>query len=259
MIADAASSGSTTTCVRRAPTRDGAMLYDAARLSNADESLFDAQLWIERAATARTPAGRGGTLFVEYAGRPWVLRHYHRGGFMARLALDSYLWTGERHARPFREWRLLHDMHVAGLPVPAPVAARYRRRGLTYGGDLITERISGAQPASALLAAAPLPVTTWRAIGDCIRRIHDAGVCHADLNAHNILIDPAQRVFLIDFDRGRRRSPGAWRAKNLARLKRSLEKICRALPLDRFTAPDWGILLQAYASNCAPADGASAP
>ncbi len=235
------------------------MLYDASRLSNAEDSLFDAQLWIESAVTSRSPAGRGEALFIEHAGQSWVLRHYRRGGFMARLAVDHYLWTGEQRTRPFREWRLLHDMHVTGLPVPAPVAARYRRRGLTYGGDLITERIIDAQPVSALLAVAPLPGATWHAIGRCIRRFHDAGVCHADLNAHNILIHGAQRVFLVDFDRSRRRAPGAWRAKNLSRLKRSLEKISSELPPERFSSPDWANLQAAYASGWAPPDGASPP
>lgn len=245
MIADAASPGSLTTTVRRAPTPDGAMLYDASRLSNADAALFDARQWIDRAATARTPAGRGETLFIERAGVAWVLRHYRRGGFMARLSADRYLWTGEERTRPFREWRLLHELHAAGLPVPAPIAAQFRRRGLTYSGDLITERIEGA-PVSALLRIAPLPLSTWDAIGRCIRRLHDAGACHADLNAHNILIDSSERVFLIDFDRGRRRAPGTWRAANLSRLHRSLKKISREMPPDRFSSREWSVLRNAY-------------
>ena len=40
--------------------------------------------------------------------------------------------------------------------------------------------------------AAPLSWLTWIAIGRCLRRFHDLGVCHADLNAHNILIGQAQ-------------------------------------------------------------------
>ena len=84
----------------------------------------------------------------------------------------------------------------------------------------------------------------WIAIGRCLRRFHELGVCHADLNAHNILIGtgaelPAEpvppdaplpvpryeRVFLIDFDRGTLRKPGFWKDDNLVRLRRSLEKI----------------------------------
>jgi 3-deoxy-D-manno-octulosonic acid kinase len=249
MIADAVSPASITTSARRAPTRNGAMLYDASRLSNADDSLFDLKSWLADAATQRTPGGRGGALFIEHAGQSWVLRHYQRGGFAARFSADRYFWTGERRTRAFREWQLLAELHAAGLPVPAPVAARYVRHGLTYSGDLITERIGDAQPLSVLLARAPLPGATWRAIGVCVRRLHDAGVWHADLNAHNILIAVDGAVSLIDFDRARRRSAdGGWREANLARLERSLHKICRELPAGRFTADDWSMLRSGYDS-----------
>jgi 3-deoxy-D-manno-octulosonic acid kinase len=258
MTADSVSPGSHATAVRCAPMQDGAMLYDASRLSNADPALFDAHSWIEKSAATPTPAGRGATLFIEHAGRSWVLRHYRRGGFMARLSADRYLWTGEERNRAFREWRLLHELHVQALPVPAPVAARYRRHGPTYSADLITERIACAQPLSALLAAGPLPASLWRAVGRCICSFHDAGVCHADLNAHNILIDATERVFLIDFDRGTRRAPGTWCAANLARLKRSLEKITRDGPAERFSIREWTVLEQAYHSSSDAPAGVSA-
>jgi 3-deoxy-D-manno-octulosonic acid kinase len=259
MIADAVSRGSLTAAVRRAPVQDGAMLYDASRVSNADASLFDARSWLEKSAAEHTPAGRGATIFIDHAGQSWVLRHYRRGGFVARLTGDRYVWTGEARTRSFREWWLLRDMHAAGLPVPAPVAARYRRRGFAYSADLITERIAGAQPLSVLLADGTLPTALWSAIGRCIRRFHDAGVCHADLNAHNVLIDAGQKVYLVDFDRGTRRPQGSWRKTNLARLRRSLEKITHALPRGRFSAPEWMALQGGYDSGAASSGGTSRP
>ena len=66
-------------------------------------------------------------------------------------------------------------------------------------------------------------------MGQCIARFHRAGVFHADLNAHNVQIDAANRIFLLDFDRGRirgRRAAAGGEA-NLARLHRSLTKISR--------------------------------
>ena len=248
MIADAASPASITTSARRAPTRNGAMLYDASRLSNADDSLFDLKFWLAAQDTQRTPGGRGAALFIEHRGQAWVLRHYRRGGFVAHLTADRYLWTGEQRTRPFREWRLLAELHDAGLPVPAPIAARYARSGLSYTGDLITERINEAQPLSALVASAPLPAAAWRLIGACVRRLHEASVWHADLNAHNILIGADGQVWLVDFDRARRRAPGPWREANLARLERSLRKVCRDLPAGRFTPQAWSALRAGYDS-----------
>lgn len=235
--------------VRRAPTVGGAMLYDASRAGNATAELFDADYWYTRRAATHARAGRGLTLFIDDGMRHWVLRHYRRGGLVAALFRDRYLWTGEARTRPFREWRLLANLHAEGLPVPAPVAARYRRVGLAYRGDLITERIIDAQPLSSRLERAPVSTSVWNAIGACLRRFHDRGVCHADLNAHNILVDAHGTVWLIDFDRGRRRAPGAWQAGNLARLRRSLDKVSRNLPAGRFGDSAWRALLDAYAST----------
>jgi 3-deoxy-D-manno-octulosonic acid kinase len=246
MTASCASPASVVADVRRAPTQEGAMLYDASRVGNASAELFDAAAWRARGALAATSTGRGGAYFIDAGERQWVLRHYRRGGWAARLSTDAYLWTGENRTRPFREWRLLHEMHAAGLPVPIPVAARYSRSGFTYRGDLITEQIRGATPLSALLQVGPLPPNTWRAVGHCIRRFHDAGIWHADLNAHNILLDEAGRVYLVDFDRGARRAPGSWRAANLSRLQRSLRKICALLPADRLETAMWTTLAEGY-------------
>jgi 3-deoxy-D-manno-octulosonic acid kinase len=79
-----------------------------------------------------------------------------------------------------------------------------------------------------------------------IAKFHHAGVDHADLNAHNILLDAAQRVSVIDFDRGRLRTPGSWRLRNLRRLHRSLLKIARGLPPGRITPQAWDALMAGY-------------
>lgn len=222
------------------------MLFDAAAGGEAQPRWFDVEWWKAQGRAAPASAGRGPTWFVGPPGKEWVLRHCHRGGALGRRVADHYLWLGIERARPFVEFRFTQRVRALGLPVPRPVAARVLRAGLVYTGDLITERVTGARPVSALLEAAPLPVTAWRAIGHSIRRFHERGVYHADLTANNILIDAAERVSVIDFDRGALRAPGAWCAANLARLKRSLAKICGELPPDRFGQADWSALREAY-------------
>lgn len=154
------------------------------------------------------------------------MRHYLRGGIPARLAHDSYLYTGENRTRSFRELRLLGKLTRRGLPVPAPVAACYRHSFLMYTAALITEALPGARPLSKALAESRLGEAEWAAIGRTLRRFHDAGVQHADLNAHNIMLGAGGEVWLLDFDRGRLRDPGPWRERTLDRLARSLGKIC---------------------------------
>jgi 3-deoxy-D-manno-octulosonic acid kinase len=235
---------------RRIATATGAMLSDPACLGNlpwgAKDSLFDPEFWRHRGELTATQGGRGSAWFVSSGEHHWVLRHFRRGGLIARLSRDWYVWTGEDQVRAFAEWRLLEAMTHSGLPVPKPIAAEYHRRGLFYRCDLIMERVAGAQPLSALLALDSLGEASWRAAGAAIARLHRAGVDHADLNAHNILIDAAGAVTVIDFDRGRLRASGAWTARNLQRLQHSLTKISRGLPPERYSAQTWDWFMAGY-------------
>ena len=114
-----------------------------------------------------------------------------------------------------------------GLPVPAPIAARYVRGLLTYRADLITEHLPDSRTLADAITGAQLPREQWSAVGQTIARFHREGVHHADLNAHNIMLEHAvaPRVYLLDFDRGRIEARGSWEQEVLARLRRSLEKI----------------------------------
>ena len=238
---------------QRTATATGVMLSDPPGIGNAlldgGESLFDPKFWAARGALGDVSGGRGSAWFVGTEAEPWVLRHYRRGGFIARISEDRYLWAGEGRVRAFAEWRLLAHLKQRGLPVPAPVAAWYRRDGLTYRCDLLTRRIARAMPLSASLRLQALPASTWRAIGSAVARLHAAGADHADLNAHNILLDDQQTVTVIDFDRGQLRAPGAWSRGNLRRLHRSLAKLAAAMPPDRFTAASWDCMLAGYRAS----------
>jgi 3-deoxy-D-manno-octulosonic acid kinase len=115
-------------------------------------------------------------------------------------------------------------MHERGLPVPQPLAASYWRARFTYRAALITELIPNASTLAGALERYPAG-----AVADAIYAMHEAGVWHADLNAFNILIDGEGKVWLVDFDRGRRCVMGPGRRKaNLLRLRRSLIKTAGA-------------------------------
>lgn len=71
--------------------------------------------------------GRAAAWFVQLPSLEAVLRHFKRGGLMARLVRERYLWLGLERTRSFAEFDLLRVMWQAGLPVPRPL-------GRPYGG-----------------------------------------------------------------------------------------------------------------------------
>jgi 3-deoxy-D-manno-octulosonic acid kinase len=243
--------------VRQKPISGGAMLYDASRAGNAEASWFDPKWWSARGRVRPGTEGRGGVSFIDADGQQLVLRHYHRGGWIAPLAVDAYLWRGEALTRSFVEWHMLYLMRRAGLPVPLPIAASYRRSGrYGYRADLLTEQIPGTESLATLLRAGSMPLSRWIALGRCLRRFHEDGVFHADLNAHNVLLGEGAEVWLVDFDRGRLRKPGLWCDVNLVRLRRSVEKITARLPVEHFSDADWDSLLRGYFAHPAVAPAA---
>jgi 3-deoxy-D-manno-octulosonic acid kinase len=223
---------------------DCIVIHDALRVPAPQVEWFDAEHWPRRELLDR---GRGATFGVDLEIGEAVLRRYHRGGLVARLLKDRYIWTGMDRARPIAEFRLLAAAVEAGLPVPRPLAALVRREGSFYMGALLMERIPGAETLSARLAR----LRDWRdfdwdALGFLLGRTHALGFRHADLNAHNVLIDAAESLWLIDWDRGSRQAAGPWAARVLERLARSLRKLhgARAEAADAREA--WQSLLRAH-------------
>lgn len=242
------------------PTASGGILYDASRLRKPGAETFEPGHWAAQGALDTVPGGRGSIAIVRNGEQRWVLRHYRRGGWMARLLRDRYLWLGAARTRSFAEWRLLAELRRRGLPVPAPVAASYARGLLTYRADLITELLPGTRTLADAITGHTLPTEQWQAVGRTIADFHEAGVQHADLNAHNVLLGPDRSgsdrsgpgatppIHILDFDRGRIRERGGWESAVLDRLRRSLEKIRRQRADVRFSDADWQALLAGHAS-----------
>ncbi|WP_275288093.1 3-deoxy-D-manno-octulosonic acid kinase [Halomonas elongata] len=204
------------------------ILYDADSLCDADGAPqigphhLDPEHWRRTGKVVGEAPGRGASLFLQAGHEQWVLRPYRRGGLVARISADRYLWCGVERSRAFREMRLTAHLHALDLPVPRPVAAGVTRAGLTYEASLITVRLPGSRALAECLPEADTPLL--HRVGDTIRRFHDAGLDHVDLNARNLLIAPSGSVWLIDLDRCRLRRPGRWQQANLERLERSLQK-----------------------------------
>ena len=125
-------------------------------------------------------------------------------------------------------------------------AARYQRKGPFYTADLITVRIPEVRSLSVCIGERPYDADFWRSVGASIYRFHAGGVYHADMNAHNLQIDAAGDLWMLDLDRGRLLAPGPWQQKTLARLHRSLQKIKAQNPGIHFSGANWEQFLEGY-------------
>lgn len=163
-------------------------------------------------------------------GRRVVVRRYTHGGLLRSLTGDLFLFG----SRSFRELALTEEIRSQGIPTLEPIGAVHRKifpffyRAYLLSLEIPQARsllhyLHGQRTASkeSLLPKRKL----LRSIGLLIRRFHDAGFFHGDLQLKNILIVD-EEPFLIDFDRSYRK-PGLsmrGRMKNLLRLQRSMEK-----------------------------------
>jgi 3-deoxy-D-manno-octulosonic acid kinase len=224
------------------------VLFDPELVSDPTRELFDPAAWGDR-ATAHTE-GRGTVWQLESGEGRWILKRYLRGGLVARVVSDHYFFIGYDRTRMAREFRLLCSLCEMRLPVPRPVAAFIQRSGpALYAGSLITQYLEGTQSLSSLVRSGHLSDAPWAAVGTTIRRFHDHGVIHQDLNASNVLLSGGE-VHLIDFDKGRFATPStndSWKRTNLRRLYRSLEKISTGQRSD--LGDHWTTLLSAYAES----------
>lgn len=192
-----------------------------------DARWFDTNYWQQQQALLGGAPGRGTSCFISTPAGEAVLRHYHRGGLMARLNKDHYLWTGLTRTRAWQELHLTHQLHQLKLPVPQPLAARIQRSGLTYQADLLTLRLPDVQPLAEHLLAGNIQPQLLHSVGQTIRRFHAAGLNHVDLNPRNLLVQSAScQVWLIDFDRCFMQTPRPRPDHpNLQRLQRALHKL----------------------------------
>lgn len=191
----------------------GDLLDDFCRVAPAERKLY--------------PHGRAEHFSYRPAGAPArvFVRRARRGGLAG--ALLGGLYTGVR--RPGRELEAAAAALRAGVSVPEVVAVRATRvAGLFWRFTVVTREIEGASNLLAL--AGSLPPGRKRdlihRVADEMRRLHEAGVYHADLTLKNILLSGPD-VYIIDLDKAVLAGSRAETldVMNLSRLNRSVEKL----------------------------------
>lgn len=156
-----------------------------------------------------------------------LVREYRKGGLLRGLRGRAF----RGRWRPLDELVLTRRLRSLGLPVAEAVGCVVRRVGSKWRGWLLLVEHVGSVDLGAFVAAgAPGGLRDRRVVrsaGHAVRDLHDAGIEHADLHPKNLLLTADGRVVVLDLDRAvaHDRPLGAEaRAKNLARLHRSVEK-----------------------------------
>jgi 3-deoxy-D-manno-octulosonic acid kinase len=159
------------------------------------------------------------------------VRHYFRGGALARWLGDRYLAVGR--PRPLLEAEASNTARSREIPTPAVVAGAVYRSGSFYRADVVTEHIpESSDLADVLFGQNRLAMPAEDALtaaGRLVRILERAGVLHPDLNAKNIVLHSAPEgpcAHLVDLDRCCARQAGvpAPAFPMRRRLERSLRK-----------------------------------
>jgi hypothetical protein len=202
----------------------------AVAVRNAVETQGSLYRWAGRESGREVFHGRGEAYGVALGGVPAVVRHARRGGVVARLSEDWFFGP----PRFLREILVARALAEAGVATPEVLAGVAYAAGLGNRADVATARAEGRDLAAVLFGDAPPTgpgrATLLAAVGRLVRRLHDAGYVHPDLQLRNLLVtvgEPAgPAVMLLDVDTCRRfaRTRDAKRRANLARFYRSWEK-----------------------------------
>jgi len=109
----------------------------------------------------------------------------------------------------------------------------------------LSEKIPDASDLVDLLTTQKLTELEYRAIGQEVKKLHQAQVNHTDLNIHNILVDNRGKVWIIDFDKCAEKPGNDWKEENLSRLLRSFRKEVKKRAI-HWDESQWQYLLAGY-------------
>lgn len=220
-----------------------------------DYQYFNPEYLKAEALLTNTAEGRGTVYFFKphiNASISLVLRHFYRGGLIGKILNDQFVYTGAKNSRSAKEMKILTLLQQHKVNVPAPIAARIVKSGIIYTADIITQAIS-SQELHELLLCHAVENDVWFNVGQQIRAMHNAQVCHYDINVKNVLLSKSntdmKQVYLIDFDKCLVRAGEHWKPSNLQRFLRSIQKQQSLFPHYNFSEDNWQALLKGYQTS----------
>ena len=220
---------------------------DAMRRAGFD----DPRRWAAWLAQGGEVAGRGGAARLETpSGLPVLLKKLRRGGLTKPLWNDRF-W-GSR--RILDNISLPLEARQRGVSTALPVALLLLEgpRGL-FQGWLAVEEITHARDlGSRIRSGNPLTPHEFAVTMRAVRRMHDAGIEHRDLNLGNLLLRSQEagppEAWVVDLDAARLHDgplPPHLRRRSLRRLQRSFLKLRYLLCEPSWEGSPWWFALYA--------------
>lgn len=207
--------------------------------------------WAAAQPGRTTFVGRGEAYGVALGSTAAVVRHARHGGLLAPLLGDVYVGR----PRFYHEADLSRRLAGGGVRTPAVLAGVRYRAGPGHRSDVATEQVDGTDLVEVFYGdrppAGPARAAALEALGNLVRRLHDLGYVHPDLQLRNLLLTgsarPRPEAWLLDVDtcRRMRRDRDAERAHNLSRFYRSWAK-WNGLRGERLTDADRALFSVAY-------------
>jgi len=223
----------------------------AAAVRQALASAGTLYAWAAARPGRATYIGRGEAYGVALGGTSAVVRHARHGGLFAPLLGDRF-WGRPRFER---EAELSRRLAEGGVSTPAVLAGVRYGAGFGHRADVATEQVAGIDLVELFFGARPPAGAARTAVldvlGRLVRRLHDLGWVHPDLQLRNLVVSApgagAPRAWLIDVDtcRPMRGDGDAERARNLARFQRSWNK-WNAIRGEHLTGADRALFSVAY-------------
>ncbi len=160
--------------------------------------------------------GRVDQMIYEVNKERLIVKKCKRGGAVS--------WLGWIHTSPkkvLNEITMNQMFRKAGLNVPEIVAAKVTWYLALFKMMIIEREVQG-KTLYDMAKERPLPVELVRNLATDIKKLHEAGIAHGDLNLKNILISPDLKIFFVDLSAASTSKNGIG---EIARLNRSCEKL----------------------------------
>ena len=199
--------------------------YDPNALKNFSSKLFNIDYITKEGLIKSIISGRGKTYEIEFGGNRFILKHYIRGGFIAKISYDKYFFDTVSSSRAVKEYNFLNNLFSKDLPVPKPVALQVIINKFTYTADLITRKINNEGTLYDFVKNKKMNLKLWDTLENTLQKFYKENVYHSDLNAKNIIIDNTDNFYFLDFDNSYFFYKNTLFLKSLNRLDRSLSKL----------------------------------